>query len=113
MFVALDIIPIVTTIAILAALLINRLLTPPPELRHLPRLSVLPILWSYITGEVEDARIKRLIIPFANKTDEGVVLVYALGRWIVHILDHKVFIDSKFETRLIGTRSRKTYQRTL
>ena len=113
MFVAFDIIPIVTTVAILAALFINKLLTPPPELRHLPRVSVLPLLWSYITGEVEDARIKRLIVPFANKADEGVVLVYALGRWIVHVLDHKVFFNSKFETQLTGTRSRKTYQRTL
>lgn len=100
MVVALDIIPIVTTVAILAALLINKLLTPPPELRHLPRVSVLPLLWSYITGEVEDARIKRLIVPVANKTDEGVVLVYALGRWIVHVLDHKVFINLEFETRI-------------
>jgi len=113
MFLALDIIPIVTTVAILAALFINKLLTPPPELRHLPRISVLSLLWSYLIGEVEDARIKRLIVPIANKTDEGVVLVYAFGRWIVHVIDHKVFINSMFETQLIGTRSRKKYQRTL
>ena len=69
---------------------IVKILTPPAELRHLPRVPILPLIWSYATGEVEDARFKRLIVPFADKKGEGVVLVYALGRWIVHVLDHKV-----------------------
>ncbi|KAF9464281.1 cytochrome P450 [Collybia nuda] len=64
--------------------------TPPAELRHLPRAPILPLLWSYASGEVEDVRIKRLLLPFANEKGEGVVLVYALGRWIVHILDHQI-----------------------
>jgi hypothetical protein len=64
--------------------------TPPAELRHLPRVPILPLLWSYVKGEVEDIRIKKLIVPFANQQKEGVVVVYALGRWIVHVLDHKV-----------------------
>ena len=73
----------------LIVLVCNRLLTPPAELAHLPRVPVLPLLWSYFTGEVEDVRIKRLFMPFAER-GEGVVLVYALGRWIVHVLDEKV-----------------------
>ncbi|PPQ77543.1 hypothetical protein CVT24_005233, partial [Panaeolus cyanescens] len=64
--------------------------TPPSELRHLPRAPILPLLWSYARGEVEDVRIKRLLLPFANEKGEGVVLVYALGRWIVHVLDHQI-----------------------
>ncbi|TRM57260.1 cytochrome P450, partial [Schizophyllum amplum] len=70
----------------------RRLFTPPPELAHLPRVPVLPLLWSYFTGEVEDVRIKRLLLPFAER-GEGVVLVYALGRWIVHVLDDKIAKD--------------------
>lgn len=66
--------------------------TPPAELRHLPRAPILPLLWSYASGEVEDVRIKRLLLPFANKQGEGLVLVYALGRWIVHVLDHQVLL---------------------
>ncbi|KJA29606.1 hypothetical protein HYPSUDRAFT_31542 [Hypholoma sublateritium FD-334 SS-4] len=67
--------------------------TPPAELRHLPRVPILPLLWSYASGEVEDVRIKRLLLPFANEKGEGVVLVYALGRWIVHVLDHQIAKD--------------------
>ena len=67
--------------------------TPPAELRHLPRVPILPLLWSYVSGEVEDVRIKRLLLPFANEKGEGVVLVYALGRWIVHVLDHQVMFQ--------------------
>ncbi|KAI5822538.1 cytochrome P450, partial [Schizophyllum commune Tattone D] len=74
------------------AFVCNRLFTPPAELAHLPRVSVLPLLWSYFTGEVEDVRIKRLLMPFAER-GEGVVLVYALGRWIVHVLDEKIARD--------------------
>ncbi|KDR84662.1 hypothetical protein GALMADRAFT_133908 [Galerina marginata CBS 339.88] len=74
----------------LIVFLINRAFTPPAELRHLPRAPILPLLWSYISGEVEDIRLKRLILPFANQAGEGVVVVYALGRWIVHVLDHQI-----------------------
>jgi hypothetical protein len=62
----------------------------PAELAHLPRVPVIPTLISYAKGEVEDARIKRLILPFANEKGESVVVIYALGRWIVHVLDAKV-----------------------
>ncbi|KAI0346712.1 cytochrome P450 [Trametopsis cervina] len=62
----------------------------PPELRHLPRVPVLPLLWSYLTVEAEDKRLRRLVLPFLNEKGEEVVLVWALGRWMVHILDHKL-----------------------
>ena len=82
----------------LCALVVKQF-TPPSELQHLPRVPILPLLWSYAKGEVEDIRIKKLIVPFANEKGEGVVVVYALGRWIVHVLDHKVrllFFPSTF-----------------
>uniref|UniRef100_D8Q5V5 Cytochrome P450 n=1 Tax=Schizophyllum commune (strain H4-8 / FGSC 9210) TaxID=578458 RepID=D8Q5V5_SCHCM len=53
--------------AAFAAFVCNRLFTPPAELAHLPRVPVLPLLWSYFTGEVEDKRIKRLLMPFAER----------------------------------------------
>jgi hypothetical protein len=68
--------------------------TVPSHLRHLPCVPIFALLKSYLSGEVEDARIKRLILPFANEKGEGVVLVWALGRWMVHILDEKVCISS-------------------
>ena len=67
-----------------------RVLAVPPELAHLPRVPVLPTLLSYARGEVEEVRIKKLILPFANEKGEGLVLIFALGRWIVHIIDRKV-----------------------
>lgn len=76
----------------ISAIAIVRVFTPPANLRHLPRVPILPLLWSYARGEVEDVRIKRLIVPFANEKNEGAVLVYAFGRWIVHVFDHKVCI---------------------
>lgn len=82
------ILPILVIVA-----LIKRALTPPAELRHLPRAPIIPLLWSYASGEVEDVRIKRLLLPFSNDQGEGVVLVYALGRWIVHVLDHQIAKD--------------------
>lgn len=65
-------------------------LTVPKELAHLPSVPTLPLLWSYARAEAENERIERLILPFANQKGEGVVVVYALGRWIIHVLDYKV-----------------------
>lgn len=73
-----------------AALVVFQLFTVPSHLRHLPRVPIFPLLVSYLSGEVEDVRIKRLILPYANERDEGLVLVWALGRWMIHILDHRV-----------------------
>lgn len=76
--------------AIFLVYYITRALSVPSELAHLPRVPVLPTIWSYVKGEVEDVRIKKLVLPYANEKGEGLVLIYALGRWIVHVLDHKV-----------------------
>ncbi|KAI0083059.1 cytochrome P450 [Irpex rosettiformis] len=75
------------------AILLCRLFVVPHDLRHLPRVPVLPLLWSYSRGEPEDKRLRRLVLPFANEMGEEIVLVWALGRWMVHILDHKVGYD--------------------
>lgn len=77
--------------------LIYGLFTVPSHLRHLPCVPMLPLLKSYLSGEVEDVRIKRLILPFANEKHEGVVLVWALGRWMVHIVDEKVCVPPKYK----------------
>ncbi|KAI0690673.1 hypothetical protein BC835DRAFT_1417617 [Cytidiella melzeri] len=66
------------------------LLFAPHELCHLPRVPTLHLLWSYLSGESEDARIRRLILPFASEKNEELVLVWALGRWMVGI---EVFAD--------------------
>ncbi|KAL1745567.1 cytochrome P450 [Schizophyllum fasciatum] len=58
--------------AALFAFTCHKLFTPPAELAHLPRVPVLPLLCSYFTGEVEDVRIKRLLLPFAER-GEGVI----------------------------------------
>ncbi|VDB92600.1 unnamed protein product [Peniophora sp. CBMAI 1063] len=62
----------------------------PNDLRHLPRVPILPLLISYLLCESEDKRIRRLVLPYANEKGEGLVLVWALGRWMVHILDYKL-----------------------
>lgn len=76
-----------------AAFVIFQLFTVPSHLRHLPRVPIFPLLVSYLSGEVEDVRIKRLILPYANERDEGLVLVWALGRWMIHILDHRLAVE--------------------
>ena len=76
--------------SLVIAFVIFRLSTVPSHLRHLPRVPIFPLLVSYLSGEVEDVRIKRLILPYANERGEGLVLVWALGRWMIHILDYKV-----------------------
>jgi hypothetical protein len=83
----------IATLALIA-LGLHYFFTPPAHLRHLPRVPVLQLLWSYASGEVDDARIKRLIIPYANQHNEDIVLVYSLGRWIVHAVDSQVSRDS-------------------
>jgi len=75
-------------IGILVAL-VRYLLAVPQELRHLPRVSPYATIWSYATRESVDSRVRRLILPFARH-GEGVVLVYMLGKWGVHVLDPNV-----------------------
>ncbi|GLB43325.1 putative cytochrome P450 [Lyophyllum shimeji] len=66
--------------------LVEYLLAVPAELRHLPKVSPYATIWSYARRESVDSRVRRLILPFARR-GEGVVLVYMLGKWGVHILD--------------------------
>ncbi|KAH6917771.1 cytochrome P450 4F5 [Coprinopsis sp. MPI-PUGE-AT-0042] len=58
----------------------------PSNLRHLPRISPYPVIWSYIRKESVDRRIKRLVLPVAEK-GHGVCLVWMLGKWGVHVVD--------------------------
>ncbi|KAG6849674.1 hypothetical protein H0H93_006390 [Arthromyces matolae] len=65
---------------------VQYILAVPAELRHLPKVSPYATIWSYACRESVDSRVRRLILPFAQRGD-GVVLVYMLGKWGVHILD--------------------------
>lgn len=68
----------------------------PSNLRHLPRISPYPVIWSYICKESVDRRIKRLVLPIAEK-GHGVCLVWMLGKWGVHVVDPEVrFITDSF-----------------
>ncbi|CAG8978823.1 hypothetical protein HYALB_00013197 [Hymenoscyphus albidus] len=58
----------------------------PANLKHLPLVSTWALFKSYLAAESDDVRIKRLLLPFADR-GESVVLVWALGIWTVHILD--------------------------
>jgi hypothetical protein len=62
----------------------------PSELSHLPRAPLLPILKSYLRGEPDDVRYRRYILPLLDEAGHGVVLVWVLGRWMVHVLDWKL-----------------------
>ncbi|TFK34497.1 cytochrome P450 [Crucibulum laeve] len=65
---------------------VQYLLAVPAELRHLPKVSPYATIWSYARRESVDMRVKRLVLPFAQR-GEGVVLVYMLGKWGIHVLD--------------------------
>ncbi len=67
-----------------------RLLRVPPHLRHIPKVPLFPLLLSYFSGEVEEQRVKRLVLPFAKRMQTDVVLVYCLGDWMVQVLETKV-----------------------
>ena len=64
-----------------------RSLTPPAHLQHIPSVPILPLLISYLSGEVEAQRVKRLVLPFARRIGTNVVLVFCLGEWMVQILE--------------------------
>lgn len=91
----------------LAIVFVQYLLAVPSELRHLPRVSPFATIWSYVLREPVDSRVRRLILPFARR-GEGVVLVYMLGKWGVHVLDANVsflhlnsqHVNSKFASSL-------------
>ncbi len=69
---------------------IYRWVRVPPELRHIPKVPILPLLHSYLSGEVEEQRVKRVLLPFARKARSNVVLVFCLGEWMIHVMDAKV-----------------------
>lgn len=64
-------------------------LSVPADLRHLPTVSPYATILSYARRESVDSRVKRLVMPFARR-GEGVVLVYMLGKWGIHVLDANV-----------------------
>lgn len=68
----------------------RKVFVPPSDLAHIPRVSILSLLWSYITKEPESERIQRLFVPLANEVGCSIVLVWTFGIWIVHVLDYKV-----------------------
>ena len=72
------------------ALLVYRWVRVPTGLRHIPQVPILPLLYSYLSGEIEERRVKRIILPFARKAGSNVVLLFCLGEWTVHVLDAKV-----------------------
>ncbi|KAH7929246.1 cytochrome P450 [Leucogyrophana mollusca] len=67
-----------------------RLLAVPAHLRHLPVVPIIPLIRSYVSREPDDVRIRRLILPFANQQSEGMVVVWAMGTWMIHIIDPKL-----------------------
>ncbi|KAI0751675.1 cytochrome P450 [Daedaleopsis nitida] len=67
-----------------------RLLRVPPHLRHIPKVPLWPLLLSYFSGEVEEQRVKRLVLPFAARMRTDIVLVYCLGDWMVQVLEPKM-----------------------
>ncbi|KAJ7680009.1 cytochrome P450 [Mycena rosella] len=77
-------------VLVLVVALVRRLFLVPSGLRHLPRVPIFPLLKSYLAMEPEDMPIRNLILPFANDRQEGVVLVWVLGKWMVHILDSQI-----------------------
>ncbi|KAI0741969.1 cytochrome P450 [Daedaleopsis nitida] len=67
-----------------------RLLRVPAHLQHIPTVPLWPLLCSYLSGEVEERRVKRLVLPFAKRMQTDVVLVYCLGDWMVQVLEPKL-----------------------
>jgi len=85
------------TLLFLFAYVVKRVFIVPASLAHLPRVSVWELLKSYVSREEESQRVRRLLLPFANATGERqgrqkepVVLVWAFGLWIIHVIDHEV-----------------------
>lgn len=62
----------------------------PRHLRHLPRVPVWPTLLSFLSGETDADRLRRLVLPYADAHGHGLVLLWMLGDWYIHVLDPKV-----------------------
>lgn len=76
----------------LLGLLVYRIFRCPNDLRHLPRAPLLPLLSSYLRGESEDIRIRTILLPMLYTHGHTVIVVWVLGSWYIHALDHKVSI---------------------
>ncbi|TBU48029.1 cytochrome P450 [Dichomitus squalens] len=81
---------VLLTLLVVLTIAVYRWVCVPRHLRHIPRVPILPLLGSYLSGEVEERRVKRILLPFAHKANTDVVLVFTLGEWMVHILDTKI-----------------------
>ncbi|KAI0029802.1 cytochrome P450 [Vararia minispora EC-137] len=62
----------------------------PEELRKKPRVPVIPTFLSFLAGETEDVRTRRLILRTAQQHDSGLVIMWALGSWYVHVVDSEL-----------------------
>ncbi|EJF64290.1 cytochrome P450 [Dichomitus squalens LYAD-421 SS1] len=69
---------------------VHRLLRVPSHLRHIPTVPLWPLMKSYLLGECEEQRVKRLVLPFAKENNTHVVLVFCLGDWMVQVLEPKI-----------------------
>lgn len=86
---------ILSAFAVLSTLVILHViprLKCPTCLRHLPRVSMFATLLSLLTGETEERRVKRLMLPVAEEHGAGLVVVWAIGGWYVHVLDFEVSV---------------------
>lgn len=70
----------------------------PKHLRHLPQVPLIPTIISFVSGETEERRVQRLLLPTARRYDSGVVVLWALGDWYVHIVDYKVHASYFFSS---------------
>lgn len=78
-------------VAILVVLHVyRRYFVCPAELRHLPQAPLWPLLKSFATGETEEQRVRNLFLPCVDGLDEKLLVVWALGDWYIHVMDHKV-----------------------
>ncbi|KAI0358041.1 cytochrome P450 [Trametes cingulata] len=75
---------------VLSCLGVYRLLQVPPQLRHIPKVPLWPLIRSYLSGEVEEQRVRRLVLPFAKRMNTDVVVVFCLGDWMVQVLEPKL-----------------------
>lgn len=62
-----------------------RALVVPKELAHIPKVDTIGWFWSVITGESNDTRIQKLMLPLMNQY--GLCLKYIMGRWVLTVGD--------------------------
>lgn len=82
--------PLFTALAIGLILVYNRVFAVSTPLRHMPRVPIIPLILSYVSGETEERRTLRLLLPCAKTHNSGLVLVWAFALGIVHCVDPKL-----------------------